>query len=127
MRRRILLIEDDPENAEYVELALTVKGYDVTIVDSAEEALPLAEEAEPDLILLDVMLPGMTGFEFLGRLRSRPALRSLPVIVLTALAQQWDFERALKLNVSDYLTKPFEPSELVERIERALGRGGEEA
>ena len=121
MKRRILLIEDDPENADYVELALTVKGYEVSVVGNAEEALPLVEQCPPDLLLLDVMLPGMTGFEFLVRLRAMPRRGSLPVIMLTALAQQWDFDQALKLGVNDYLTKPFEPAELVERIGRALG------
>ena len=121
MKRRILLIEDDPENADYVELALTVKGYEVSVVGNAEEALPLVQQRPPDLLLLDVMLPGMTGFEFLAQLRAMPKLGTLPVIMLTALAQQWDFDQALKLGVNDYLTKPFEPAELVERIGRALG------
>lgn len=127
MKRQILLIEDDPENADYVALALTVKGYEVTVVDNAEDGLALLEQTCPDLLLLDVMLPGMTGFELLAKLRDVPGRDALPVIVLTALAQRWDFDQALKLGVTDYLTKPFEPAELLGRIERLLGTSRKEA
>lgn len=127
MKRQILLIEDDPENADYVALALTVKGYEVTVVDNAEDGLALLEQTCPDLLLLDVMLPGMTGFELLAKLRDVPGRDALPVIVLTALTQRWDFDRALKLGVTDYLTKPFEPAELLGRIERLLGTSRKEA
>lgn len=122
MAAHILVVEDDPENAALIELALTVRGYEVWLAENAEQALAQIHTAHPDLILLDLMLPGMSGLELAKQLRGRADTRSIPILALTALAQQRDFEQAAALGIEDYVTKPFEPKELRDRIASVLAR-----
>jgi len=122
MATHILVVEDDPENADLIELALTVRGYEVWRAENAEQALTQIHTAQPDLILLDLMLPGMSGLELAQQLRGQADTQSIPILALTALAQQRDFEQAAGLGIEDYVTKPFEPQELRDRIAGVLAR-----
>ncbi len=116
----IFVVDDDPDVRELVEYKLVQQGHDVRSAADGQEALRLVPEAMPALLLLDVMMPGLSGFDVLVRLRAEPATRSLPIIMLTAKAQPADVERGIALGANDYMTKPFSPRELVNRIEAQL-------
>jgi len=118
---KILVVEDEPENRLLIGMILTTEGYHVIpAVDGADALARLASEP-PDLILLDLMMPQMNGFEVLERLRADPTTAPVPVIVLTALAQERDIARAVSSGAQGYVIKPFEPDELLKRIGQALG------
>jgi DNA-binding response OmpR family regulator len=117
--RRILVVEDDPMLAEVVERYLERAGFDVEVRSDGEQGLERAMEWEPDLVVLDVMLPGVDGFEVCRRLRqSTPT----PVVMLTARAEEDDRVLGLELGADDYVTKPFSPRELTARIGAVLRR-----
>jgi DNA-binding response OmpR family regulator len=117
--RRILVVEDDPMLAEVVERYLTRAGFVVEVRGDGEQGLDRALEWEPDLVVLDVMLPGVDGFEVCRRLRqSTPT----PVVMLTARAEEDDRVLGLELGADDYVTKPFSPRELTARIGAVLRR-----
>lgn len=121
MSAKILVVEDEPENRLLIGMILTTEGYQVIpAVDGADALARLASEP-PDLILLDLMMPQMNGFEVLERLRADPTTAPVPVIVLTALAQERDIARAVSSGAQGYVIKPFEPDELLKRIGQALG------
>lgn len=120
MQCRILLVEDEPENQLVIGLILKTEGYSVITVDHGEAAIKAAELERPDLVLLDVMMPEVNGFEVLARLRQNPKTASTPVILLTALAQERDVERAVEAGVNGFVAKPFEPGELISCIRSAL-------
>jgi CheY-like chemotaxis protein len=126
MARRVLVIEDEPENRLLLNMILTAEGYQVVETEDGPTGLRWAIEWRPDLILLDVMMPGMNGWAVFERLRADPGTRAIPVIMLTALAQRVDVERAVELGVEGYVTKPFEPAELVATMQSVLGAGGEQ-
>jgi len=114
------VVEDEPENRLLIGMILTTEGYHVIpAVDGADALARLASEP-PDLILLDLMMPQMNGFEVLERLRADPTTAPVPVIVLTALAQERDIARAVSSGAQGYVIKPFEPDELLKRIGQAL-------
>jgi CheY-like chemotaxis protein len=120
---KILVVEDEPENRLLIGMVLSTEGYQVIpAVDGADALARMAQEL-PDLILLDLMMPQMNGFEVLERLRADPATVSVPVIVLTALAQERDIERAVSIGAQGYVIKPFEPDELLKHISQTLGAG----
>lgn len=123
MPRRILVVEDEAENRLFIGLMLRTEGYDVLEAEDGPTAFALLErETRPDLVLLDVMMPGLNGWEVFERLRDDTRWRSLPVVMLTALAQRSDVERAVQLGVDGYVTKPFEPADLIHKIEETLAR-----
>ena len=123
MARRVLVVEDEPENRLFIGLMLRTEGYDVQEAEDGPSALnALASEPHPDLILLDVMMPGLNGWQVFDRLRKDPRWATIPVVMLTALAQRSDVERAVQLGVDGYLTKPFEPADLIHQIEETLSR-----
>ena len=116
---RVLVIEDDPTVAEVVVRYLEREGYEVELKDNGTDGLELALSTEPDLIVLDLMLPGIDGLEVCRRVReSLP----IPVIMLTALGDETDRVMGLELGADDYLAKPFSPRELVARIRAVLRR-----
>lgn len=120
---RILVVEDEPENRLFIGLMLRTEGYEVTEAEDGAAAFTLLDRGtQPDLILLDLMMPGINGWVVFQRLREKPAWRGIPVIMLTALAQRSDVERAVELGVDGYLTKPFEPADLIHTIEETLAR-----
>lgn len=118
----ILIVEDDPEIRELVGFHLGRDGYTVLQASSGEEGLRLAAQSNPDVIVLDVMLPGVDGFEVLRRLKADPALRRVPVILTTAKGEDSDVVTGLELGADDYVTKPFSPKVLIARVRTALRR-----
>ncbi len=119
---RILVVEDERDIAALVAYHLTKEGYRVRTAEGGHEALEAAAAERPDLMLLDLMLPGYSGFDVLSELRRQPALREIPVIVLTARREETDRVKGLELGADDYLTKPFSPRELVLRVAAVLRR-----
>lgn len=120
--RRILVVEDDPDLAFGLEFNLRHEGYDVVLAADGPTGLAAATGDPPDLLVLDVMLPGLDGFGVLERLRT--AGLELPVLMLTARADEADKVRGLRSGADDYLTKPFGVMELVARVEALLRRAG---
>lgn len=119
---QILVVEDERDIAALVGYHLTKEGYRVRTAGSGPEALEELVRSRPDLIVLDLMLPGLSGFDLLGELRRRPEVAETPVIVLTARRDEIDRIKGLELGADDYVTKPFSPQELVLRIAAVLRR-----
>lgn len=122
MPANILLVEDEPAIQELIAVNLTRAGHHVVRVADAESAQKMVREALPDLILLDWMLPGVTGVELARRLRADERTRSIPIIMLTARGEEQDKVTGLDAGADDYITKPFSPRELVARIKAVLRR-----
>ncbi|HRH20856.1 MAG TPA: phosphate regulon transcriptional regulator PhoB [Brevundimonas sp.] len=118
----ILVIEDDDAIATLIQYNLEKEGYDVAIAGDGEEGLVQADERLPDLIVLDWMLPKVSGIEVCRRLRGRPESRNVPIILLTARGEESDRVRGLDVGADDYLTKPFSVPELNARIRAVLRR-----
>ncbi len=124
MGARILVVEDNRDNRELVVKVLARKGYDVAEAETAEEALALAAADPPDLILMDLNLAGMSGFEATRRLKADPRLRRVPVVAVTAYAMVGDRERALEAGCDGYIPKPVDVRRLPEQVSRFLeGKG----
>jgi two-component system phosphate regulon response regulator PhoB len=121
-RAQILVVEDERDIAALVGYHLTKEGYRVRTAASGTEALAAIVRDRPDLIVLDLMLPGLSGFDLLGELRRRPEIAETPVIVLTARRDEIDRIMGLELGADDYVTKPFSPQELVLRVAAVLRR-----
>jgi two-component system phosphate regulon response regulator PhoB len=122
MPATILVVEDEPAIQSLIEVNLRRAGHVVQLASDAETARRLVQDALPDLVLLDWMLPGMSGVDFARLLRSDARTRMLPVIMLTARAEERDKIEALELGADDYVTKPFSPRELMARIKAVLRR-----
>jgi len=120
MAPRILVVDDDPVIVRLLEVNFRLEGFEVVTALRGEEALALSQEAPPDIILLDVMMPGMDGYEVCRRLREVPDLAEVPVLFLSARARDDDRTRGMALGVVDYVTKPFDPTELVALVGRHL-------
>jgi two-component system, sensor histidine kinase and response regulator len=118
---RILVVDDQPANLRVVGALLSRHGYEVQAADKGEDALALAAERTPDLLLLDMMMPGMDGFALLARLREMPKLQRAPVVFLTAAQDRDLLLRAFKAGAVDYVTKPFMPEELLARVDAHVG------
>ena len=122
MAKKIVLAEDEPQIAKLVEFKLRKEGYQVTWKENGEEALEAIKREKPDLILLDVMMPVMDGYEFLRQVKENEGLKDIPVIMLTARAQERDVVKGIDSGVENYITKPFHPAELLARVKRILGK-----
>lgn len=122
MSARILVIEDEEALCALLEYNLTKEGYRVTLQTDGDEALFSIEDEKPDLILLDWMLPNVSGIEICRQVRARPELKDTPIIMLTARGEEDDRIRGLETGADDYLTKPFSMSELHARIRAVLRR-----
>jgi two-component system phosphate regulon response regulator PhoB len=123
VKPKILVVDDEPEAVELLEFNLKQAGYAVSTAGDGAEALKRARTQTPDLIVLDVMLPEMDGFEICKSLRLNPATAKVPIVMLTAKAAEIDRVLGLELGADDYLTKPFSPRELLLRIKKILSRG----
>ncbi len=121
-RKRIFIVEDEEEIQELVRYNLTKEGFIVLCTDSGEEALRKIPRERPDLVVLDLMLPGVDGLEVCRTLKSEPSTRDIPVVVLTAKGEEADVVTGLELGADDYITKPFSPRVLTARIRAALRR-----
>jgi two-component system phosphate regulon response regulator PhoB len=122
MKATILVVDDEPDAIELARFNLKRAGFDVMTAADGATALRKAREAEPDLIVLDLMLPELDGLEVCKIIRSDPHIARTPIIMLTAKAEEVDRVLGLELGADDYLTKPFSPRELVLRIQKVLGR-----
>ena len=118
---RILVADDDVDIRELVEFKLSTLGHDVVAVGDGAAAVEACRSERPDLAVLDVMMPGVSGLEAIRAIRAIPELADLPVILLTARAQESDVETGFDSGADDYVTKPFSPRELAERVEALLG------
>ena len=119
---KLLLVEDDPALAELIEYRFKGEGYDVRLTGDGDEALLLAAEDAPDLVLLDWMIGGTSGIEVCRRLRRDKATAHVPIIMLTARGAEDDRIRGLETGADDYVTKPFSPRELIARVAAVLRR-----
>ena len=123
-KTRILVVDDEEDIAELVRYNLVAAGYDVILADSGEKAVRLARIEPFDLVVLDLMLPGISGIEVAGMLKADPKTQNLPIIMLTARVEEADVVAGLKL-ADDYVTKPFSPKILGARISAVLRRKSE--
>lgn len=119
---KILVVEDEAHIQRLIRLVLEKNGLEVTTADTGEEALKiLAEMVEkPNLVLLDILMPGIDGLSVLRAIKANAATRDIPVVMLTALAQESVVLQGIKLGAADYIRKPFHPTELVKRLQKTL-------
>lgn len=122
MNKKILVVEDDPATLRLVDYTLRHEGYQVLTASNGLEGIRKAHNEAPDLIILDVMLPGMDGFEICHSLRSEPDTAQLPILMFSAKAQEIDKDTGLKVGADDYLAKPADPSEIVSRVGKLLAQ-----
>jgi diguanylate cyclase (GGDEF)-like protein len=125
MPETILVVDDDPDIARFVEVNLRSAGYDVAVAGDGEEAIDKAMDLRPDLVLLDVMMPRIDGFEVAQRLRKNPQTANTSIIMLTAKALSADKVTGLQSGADDYIIKPFDPIELLARVKGTLRRAKE--
>lgn len=119
---RVLVVDDDPQVLKLLRLNFEMEGYDVVSATNGEEALSLVRGDTPDVVVCDVMMPGIDGLEVVRRLRADPATVTLPLIVVSAKAQRGDVSEGLRLGADAYVTKPFDPSELLELVADLLAK-----
>jgi two-component system alkaline phosphatase synthesis response regulator PhoP len=122
LKRKILIVEDEKELVKLIAFHLTIAGYDVLSAKNGIEALEICEVQKPVLIILDIMLPRIDGWEVCRRLKLDPQTRHIPIIMLSALSEIEDKLKGFDLGTDDYVTKPFSPRELVVRVKRVLAR-----
>jgi DNA-binding response OmpR family regulator len=118
----ILIADDDEDIRELVAFKLEAAGFEVISVDNGLSALSAAQNRPPDLVVLDVMMPGLSGIDVCRALRAERLTAQLPIILLTARAQEGDVEVGLSAGADDYVVKPFSPRELISRVEAVLAR-----
>lgn len=121
MARTILLIEDEPNIAEAIRFLLTRDGHSVSVVVNGAEAMGAIAQLGPDLVILDLMLPGLSGLQILQDMRAVPDMAALPVLMLSAKGQERDREAALAAGVSAFMTKPFDNKEMRAAVQALLG------
>jgi two-component system cell cycle response regulator DivK len=121
MSRRILVVEDQEDNRRILHDLLTSVGYAVISAEDGLEGVRLAGRERPDLILMDIQLPGIDGYEATRRIKADPALRSIPIIAVTSYALSGDDLKAMEAGCDDYVTKPFSPRALLGRVRAWLG------
>ncbi len=119
---RILVADDDVDIRELVEFKLSTMGHDIVAVGDGAAAIDACMAQKPDLAVLDVMMPGVSGLDAIRAIRAEPNLADLPVILLTARAQESDVETGFDSGADDYITKPFSPRELASRVQALLSR-----
>jgi two-component system, cell cycle response regulator DivK len=120
MSKRILVVEDQPDNRRILRDLLGNAGYELIEAETGEEALTAVEAQRPDLILMDIQLPVMDGYEATRRIRSNPELKSIPIIAVTSYALAGDEARALAVGCNAYVTKPFSPRALLAKVQEHL-------
>jgi two-component system response regulator MtrA len=119
---RILVADDDVDIRELVEFKLSTMGHDIVAVGDGAAAVEACRAQKPDLAVLDVMMPGVSGLDAIREIRADASLSDLPVILLTARAQESDVETGFDSGADDYITKPFSPRELASRVEALLAK-----
>lgn len=122
-KTKIVVIEDEADILEVINYNLSLEGYEVSSALDGEEGLAIIKKEAPDLVLLDLMLPGLDGIEICRKLKADPAMHSVSVIMVTAKGEESDIVLGLGIGADDYVTKPFSPKELMARIKSVLRRG----
>jgi two-component system, cell cycle response regulator DivK len=122
MTNKILLVEDNELNRDMLSRRLVHKGYKVIIAVDGEESIKMAQSAMPDIILMDMSLPSIDGWEATTRIKGNPRTKNIPIIALTAHAMVGDKEKAIQAGCDDYETKPIEFSQLLEKIQSLLNK-----
>jgi len=120
MKRSVLVVDDEPNIVLSIEFLLTQAGFDVRVARDGEAALRAVEEEAPDLVLLDVMMPGRNGYEVCQAIRARAGGRAIKIVMLTARSRDVEREKGLALGADEYVIKPFSTRELVDRVKRLL-------
>ena len=121
---RILIADDEPHIRKLVSFALGNRGYEVVEAADGGEAYERAKAEAPDIILLDVMMPVMTGYDVLEKLKADPVTRDIPVVMLSAKSQQTEVQAGLSKGAQEYICKPFTPKDLVQRVAELIGGSG---
>ena len=121
MPKKIMVIDDEPYIARVIKFKLEQEGYTVFSANDGLTGLEKIRQEKPDLVLLDVMMPGLTGYEVCQKIKADPQLASIPVVILTAKGQERDREEGLSVGASDYITKPFSPNRLLELVRNMVG------
>jgi DNA-binding response OmpR family regulator len=118
--KRVLVCDDDPVILRLLQVNLELEGYDVITGRNGEEAVSLAADKSPDLVILDIMMPRLDGYQACEQIKNNESTRDIPVIFLSAKAQQSDIDKGKEFGVAAYLTKPFDPNELLAIVDRLL-------
>ena len=119
---KVLVIDDDPVIVQLLRVNFEIEGFEVVSAADGREGFEKAKSARPDLVLSDIMMPRMDGLELVAQLKAHAATRSLPVILLSAKAQNAEVQQGLDAGADDYVTKPFDPLELIDRVNAVLAR-----
>ena len=122
MSEKILVVDDEPDIRRIVSFLLKNWGFEVMTAENGIEGLNIIENEKPDLVLLDVSMPKMNGFQTLEQIRNKPEFKNLPIIMLTANSDTDIIDTAVSYGIHDYITKPFEPYELQERIDTVMSK-----
>ncbi|MFH1836904.1 MAG: response regulator [Candidatus Omnitrophota bacterium] len=120
MSKKILVVDDEPHIIMMVKSRLAANGFDVVTANSGLEGFEIAKKERPDLIILDILMPEMTGLEALEKIKSTEETKNIPVIMFTAKGQSDDIEKAQEGGAADYIVKPFSPLVLLEKVKKAL-------
>ncbi len=120
MKKRILIVEDQEDNRKILRDLLTSVGYDLVEATAGDQGVAMAETARPDLILMDIQLPGIDGYEATRRIKANPALRHIPIIAVTSYALSGDDVKAREAGCDAYVTKPFSPRALLAKVREFL-------
>ena len=118
---RVLVVDDDDVIRQLITVNLELEGFDVSTAIDGQDCLDRVKDIRPDVITLDIMMPRLDGWEAAGRLRADPETAGIKVVLLSARAQEADLERGSRIGVDAYLTKPFDPDELIEVVRRLAG------
>jgi DNA-binding response OmpR family regulator len=122
MAPKVLVIDDDPVILELLRVNFEIEGFEVVVAADGVEGLAKASGAKPDVILSDIMMPRMDGLEVVARLKAGAATRHIPIILLSAKAQNAEVQQGLDAGADDYVTKPFDPLELIDRVNAVLAK-----
>ncbi len=117
---KILIADDNVQNCELIDANLSEEGYEICVAYDGQQAMKRVEEFVPDLILLDIMMPKLSGYEVCQRIKSNPRTKDIPVLMVTALNEQGDIEKAVRAGCDDFLTKPVNSLELKTRVKSLL-------
>jgi len=124
MTHSVLVVDDEPNIVLSLEFLMKKAGYTVRVARTGEEAMQAIDAARPDLVLLDVMIPGRNGFEVCQAIRADPALETVKIVMLTAKGREIEREKGMALGADDYITKPFSTRDVVDRVRMLLETGG---
>lgn len=123
VKRKVLIVDDEANIVTALEFLFERRGYEVLVATDGEQALALAESYRPDVLLLDVMMPKRSGYEVCQRVRERPEMQHVKIVMLSAKGREAEVSKGLSLGADLYITKPFSTQELVERVDAMLGAG----